>query len=145
MPCTVVPLPSLGRFWGVRRWTQVSVPRFISARYVAMIGLRYFLSFMQNTPCRKHELLSLPFEALFSSSFRSFLFVKCSMFHSLYLTPPGGLPLKCKTCTNLNLFCGQIVWFRSFQNSRKNTPHKLPVYSLATFQLPFPLLSLPWT
>ena len=46
--------------------------------------------------------------------------------------------LKCKTCTNLNLFCGQIVWFRSFRRSRKKrTPHILPVYCLAVFWLPF--------
>lgn len=64
----------------------------------------------------------------------------CSSF--LCTCPPvAGISLvKCKTCTNLNLYCGQIVQFRWIRGSRKRrTPHQLPAYSLALFWLPFRL------
>lgn len=41
------------------------------------------------------------------------------MFNVSYTCCWFSFLLKCKACTNLNLFCGQIVWFRSFQRSRK--------------------------
>lgn len=83
--------------------------------------------------------LSLPFQ--FASLYTQ-LSGNCFILfiYSLLLTPCST----CKTCTNLNLFCGQIVWFRSFRGSRKkHHTYFLSVYSLDTFPLPLrPLSSL---
>ena len=56
------------------------------------------------------------------------------------------LLLKCKTCTNLNLFCSVAKLYDSghfIEEGKKNTPHILPVYSLAVFWLPFSDIPLP--
>lgn len=138
------------RRWRWNRCTQFSVPRFIFAMYVAMIGLRYFLSFMQNTLWREHDLsrflvptptLVPPFRL---TSVFSFFGKNCIMLliDSCMLRLVLSPQLKCKTCTNLNLFCGQIVWFRSFRGreSQEKTQHHtdfLSVYSLGYISTSF--------
>lgn len=54
-------------------------PRFIRAMYVAMIGLRYFLSFMQNTLWRKQRTWTAPRPPLYSSA---------KMFHAFIQSRP---------------------------------------------------------
>lgn len=105
---------------------SLSVPRFISSRmYAAMIGSTLLFIFYAKYSVEK--VRAVPHSTFNSFSLFRFGFSRikknCFMF-SYTLASPFSLilqlpPEKCKTCTNLNLFCGQIVWFRSFPEKQK--------------------------
>ena len=73
---------------------------FYFAMYVAMIGLRYFFIFYAKYSVEKTWAalnLLLSFIRVFREKKMFHVFINLFLFFLL--------PLKCKTCTNLNLFC----------------------------------------